>query len=115
MNTELAIGIMKDLSAKGVKFVLDDFGTGYSSLSYLQKLPIQYLKLDKSFVAGMTSKEGDLSIAENILSLSKTLGLQVIAEGVETKEQFDILHRKGCNFFQGWYFGRPGKLPDVKP
>jgi diguanylate cyclase (GGDEF)-like protein len=114
-NTELAIGIMKDLSAKGVKFVLDDFGTGYSSLSYLQKLPIQYLKLDKSFVAGMTSKEGDLSIAENILSLSKTLGLQVIAEGIETKEQFDILHRKGCNFFQGWYFGRPGKLPDVKP
>ena len=112
-NTDLAISTMKNLSAKGVKFVLDDFGTGYSSLSYLQKLPIQYLKLDKSFVAGMTTGADDLSIAENILSLSKSLGLQVVAEGVENKEQFDLLRLKGCDFFQGWYFGRPDKITEV--
>lgn len=109
-NTELAIGVMERLHHKGVKFILDDFGTGYSSLSYLQKLPIQFLKLDKSFVIGMVSNKDHLAIVENILNLAKTLNLKVIAEGVETKEQFDLLRLKGCDYFQGWHFGRPGKL-----
>ena len=112
-NTELAISVMNRLSSKGVKFVLDDFGTGYSSLAYLQKLPIHYLKLDKSFVAEIASKKDDQAIAENILSLARTLDLKVVAEGVETKEQFDLLLLKGCDYFQGWYFGRPGKLPEA--
>ncbi len=111
-NVELAIGVMERLCSKGVKFVLDDFGTGYSSLAYLQKLPIKYLKLDKSFVAGMVSNKDDQSIVDNILSLAKTLNIQVVAEGVETKEQFDLLRQKGCDFFQGWYFGRPGQIAD---
>jgi EAL domain-containing protein (putative c-di-GMP-specific phosphodiesterase class I) len=101
---------MNRLHSKGVKFVLDDFGTGYSSLAYLQKLPIQYLKLDKSFVVGMTSNRDDQLIAENILNLARNLNLKVIAEGVETKDQFNSLRLKGCDFFQGWYFGRPGKI-----
>ena len=113
-NTELAIIVMNRLSSKGVKFVLDDFGTGYSSLAYLQKLPIQYLKLDKSFVAEIVSNKEDQAIAENILSLAKVLNLKVVAEGVETKEQFELLLLKGCDYFQGWYFGRPGKLPEPR-
>ena len=101
---------MENLRSEGVKFVLDDFGTGYSSLAYLQKLPIQYLKLDKSFVAGMVDNNDDLAIAENILSLARTLNLKVVAEGVETKEQFELLRLKGCDYFQGWHFGRPGQI-----
>ncbi len=106
-NTEIAISVMKSLKSKGVKFVLDDFGTGYSSLAYLQKLPIEYLKIDKSFVRFMTTSHDDLAIIDNILRLAKSLNLKVIAEGVETKEQFDVLLLNGCDFFQGWYFGRP--------
>lgn len=109
-NTELAVRTMERLSSKGVKFILDDFGTGYSSLAYLQKLPIQYLKLDKSFVAGMNVNGDDQAIVENILNLAKNLNLKVIAEGVETKDQFNSLRLKGCDFFQGWHFGRPGKI-----
>jgi EAL domain-containing protein (putative c-di-GMP-specific phosphodiesterase class I) len=108
-NTDLAIDMMKPLQEKGVKFVLDDFGTGYSSLAYLQKLPIEYLKIDKSFVRFMTTNGDDLAIVENILSLAKSLGLRTVAEGVETKEQFDLLLAKGCDYFQGWYFGRPSE------
>ncbi len=108
-NIDTAITVMHQLQEKGVTFVLDDFGTGYSSLSYLQKLPIKYLKLDKSFVAGMTNNKDDEAIVDNILDLAKSLRLKVIAEGVETKEQFDSLYAKGCDFFQGWYFGKPGK------
>ena len=104
-----AISTIKTLKNRGVKFVLDDFGTGYSSLSYLQKLPIEYLKLDKSFVAGMITNRDDQSIVDNILSLAKTLGLEVVAEGVETEEQFNLLYAKGCDYFQGWYFGRPSR------
>ncbi len=109
-NIELAIKVIERLRSKGVKFVLDDFGTGYSSLAYLQKLPIEYLKLDKSFVAGMVVSNDDRAIVDNILSLAKTLNIKVIAEGVETKDQFDMLRTKGCDFYQGWYFGRPGQI-----
>ena len=109
-NTALAIAVMERLSSEGVQFVLDDFGTGYSSLAYLQKLPIKYLKLDKSFVAGMVTHKDDEAIVDNILSLAKTLNIKVIAEGVETKEQFDLLCLKGCDFFQGWHFGRPRQI-----
>lgn len=104
-----AVSTIEILKNRGVRFVLDDFGTGYSSLSYLQKLPIEYLKLDKSFVAGMITNRDDQSIVDNILGLAKTLGLEVVAEGVETEEQFNLLYAKGCDYFQGWYFGRPSR------
>ena len=94
-NFDVALGVINRLRDVGVQFALDDFGTGYSSLAYLQKLPIQHLKLDKSFVAGLPENRDDLAIIENILSLAKTLHLKVIAEGVETREQFDLLfHRR---------------------
>jgi EAL domain-containing protein (putative c-di-GMP-specific phosphodiesterase class I) len=112
-DKEQSIQMMKRLKEKGIKFALDDFGTGYSSFSYLQKLPINYLKIDKSFVASMNQIE-DFSIVENIINLAHTLHLEVIAEGVETEEQFKLLHEMNCNYFQGWYFGRPGPIPLIK-
>ena len=112
-DKERSIQTMQILRDKGVKFALDDFGTGYSSFSYLQKLPINYLKIDKSFVAGM-DQIGDLSIVKNIINLAHTLNLEVIAEGVETEDQFTLLYDMGCNYFQGWYCGRPAPLPSVQ-
>ena len=108
-NTEAAVTVMKSLREMGIKFVLDDFGTGYSSLAYLQKLPIEYLKIDKSFIGSMMTNQDNLAIVNNILALGKSLQLEVIAEGVETQEQFDQLLLHGCAFFQGWYFGSPSK------
>jgi EAL domain-containing protein (putative c-di-GMP-specific phosphodiesterase class I) len=112
-DKERSIQTMQILRDKGVKFALDDFGTGYSSFAYLQKLPINYLKIDKSFVAGM-DQIGDLSIVKNIINLAHTLNLEVIAEGVETEDQFTLLYDMGCNYFQGWYCGRPAPLPSVQ-
>jgi len=109
-NIDEATRVMNQFISKGVRFILDDFGTGYSSLTYLQKLPIQYIKLDKSFVSDILLSRDDRVIVKNIMSLADSLGLEVIAEGVETEEQFEILSLKGCHYFQGWYFGRPEKL-----
>ncbi|MBU3544321.1 EAL domain-containing protein [Polynucleobacter sp. MWH-Mekk-B1] len=106
-NVDAAIEVMLFLNKQGVKFALDDFGTGFSSLTYLQKLPIQYLKIDKSFVAGLGVSSDDEAIATNILILARGLGIKVIAEGVETQAQFEWLLSKGCDYFQGWYFGHP--------
>jgi EAL domain-containing protein (putative c-di-GMP-specific phosphodiesterase class I) len=112
-DKERAIRTMAILRQAGIKFALDDFGTGYSSLSYLQKLPINYLKIDKSFVAGMLDAQSDMSIVKNIIMLAHTLGLQVIAEGVETESQFSALADMGCDYFQGWLCGRPGPFPAI--
>ena len=106
-NVDAAIEVMLFLNKQGVKFALDDFGTGFSSLTYLQKLPIQYLKIDKSFVAGLGVSADDEAIAANILILARGLGIKVISEGVETQAQFEWLLSKGCDYFQGWYFGQP--------
>ena len=108
-NVDAAIEVMLFLNKQGVKFALDDFGTGFSSLTYLQKLPIQYLKIDKSFVAGLGISVDDEAIANNVLRLARGLGIKVIAEGVETQAQFEWLLSKGCDYFQGWYFGRPSE------
>ena len=112
-DKEKAIRTMDKLKVEGIKFAMDDFGTGYSSLSYLQKLPINYLKIDKSFVSGMQIAAGDMMIVKNIIMLAHTLGLEVIAEGVETEVQFNLLSDMGCNYFQGWFCGRPGPLPNL--
>lgn len=110
-NVENVIGTMKSLHENGVTFILDDFGTGYSSFSYLQKFPIQFIKVDKSFVQNMLSNEDDLAIVRNIIGLSKSLNLKVVAEGVEHEEQFNFLKAAGCDYFQGWYFGKPSLKP----
>jgi two-component system CheB/CheR fusion protein len=91
----------------GVKISIDDFGTGYSSLSYLKKLPIHELKIDRSFVDGIASDRDDRSIAIAIIDMSRALGMRVVAEGVETEDQLDVLTEEGCDMIQGFLFYRP--------
>jgi diguanylate cyclase (GGDEF)-like protein/PAS domain S-box-containing protein len=106
-NVENTITKMTALKAKGVSFALDDFGTGYSSLSYLKRLPLDQLKIDQSFVRDVLTNADDAAIARTIVALGKTLGLQVMAEGVETMAQRDFLAEHGCHAYQGYLFSRP--------
>jgi diguanylate cyclase (GGDEF)-like protein len=102
-----ALSAMQELKALGVRISLDDFGTGYSSLSYLLRFPVDILKIDASFVKGLGIDAEATTIVGSIVALGRTLELDVVAEGVETKEQFQHLKRTGCPFAQGYYFGRP--------
>jgi EAL domain-containing protein (putative c-di-GMP-specific phosphodiesterase class I) len=95
------------LSDAGVSISMDDFGTGFSSLSNLQAFPVRRLKVDGSFVAGIGKKKGDEKIVEAIISLGKSLGLQVIAEGVETADQARFLKERGCDEIQGYWVSKP--------
>ena len=106
-NPEQVRTILSELRGLGTKVALDDFGTGYSSLNYLKKLPLDRLKIDRSFVAGIPDEAADVAIAETILSLANNLGLSVIAEGVETEGQSTWLRARGCTGFQGFLFGHP--------
>jgi len=106
-NPEQVRTILSELRGLGIQVALDDFGTGYSSLNYLKRLPLDRLKIDRSFVAGIPEESADVAIAETILNLAHNLGLQVIAEGVETEAQSTWLRSRGCTGFQGFLFGRP--------
>jgi diguanylate cyclase (GGDEF)-like protein/PAS domain S-box-containing protein len=106
-DVERTVDKMNALKARGICFALDDFGTGYSSLSYLKRLPLDQLKIDKSFVRDVLTDPNDAAIARTILGLGHTLGLDVIAEGVETESQRDFLAQNGCRAYQGYLFGRP--------
>jgi len=106
-DVDSVISTMNVLRDLGVKFSMDDFGTGYSSLSYLKRLPLDELKIDKSFVLDIAWDEGDRAIIRSILSLAQTLKLDVVAEGVETIEQRDYLLAEGCSFYQGYLYGKP--------
>ncbi|MEO6013975.1 MAG: EAL domain-containing protein [Devosia sp.] len=108
-----AIKTMKDLEALGVRLSIDDFGTGYSSLSALKSFPIARLKIDRSFVAGLSSDEGDRAIATAVISLGQKLNLRVIAEGVESDEQLKFLTDNGCDEVQGFKFSKPIAPADV--
>ncbi|HEX7644742.1 MAG TPA: EAL domain-containing protein [Burkholderiaceae bacterium] len=101
------IAKMTALKAHGVRFSLDDFGTGYSSLSYLKRLPLDQLKIDRSFVHDVTTNQNDATIVRTIVALGRSLGLEVIAEGVETEEQRKFLAGLGCYAYQGYRFSRP--------
>jgi diguanylate cyclase (GGDEF)-like protein/PAS domain S-box-containing protein len=99
--------VLKELTDIGVMLALDDFGTGYSSLSYLRRFPISTLKIDKSFVNGLTTDVNDASIVTAVIGMGNNLNLRVIAEGVETREQLEFLRKHNCPFGQGYYFSRP--------
>jgi len=106
-NVDDTIVKMSALKAKGIRFSLDDFGTGYSSLSYLKRLPLDQLKIDQSFVRDILTDPNDAAIANTIVTLAQSLGLGVIAEGVETEAQRERLADYGCYAYQGYLFGRP--------
>jgi diguanylate cyclase (GGDEF)-like protein/PAS domain S-box-containing protein len=95
------------LKALGVRFSIDDFGTGYSSLAYLKRLPVDEIKIDRSFVRDLVDDPGDAALVETILTMARHIRLDVVAEGVETAEAFEVLRDNGCQIFQGYHFGRP--------
>lgn len=113
-NVADTIEKMQTLKSAGVCFSMDDFGTGYSSLSYLKKLPLNQLKIDQSFVRDIIIDPNDAVIAQTIIGMGHTLGLNVIAEGVETEEQRNCLVNIGCDAFQGFLFSKPVPLEDFK-
>ncbi len=106
-NVAEIIEKMFTLKALGIGFSLDDFGTGFSSLSYLKMMPLDQLKIDQSFVRDVLTDPNDAAIAKTVIALSRSLGLSVIAEGVETAEQRDFLADSGCHLYQGYFFSRP--------
>ncbi len=112
-DVESLIAKMTVLKAMGVGFSLDDFGTGYSSLSYLKRLPLDQLKIDQSFVREVLTDANDATIARTIIALGQSLGLAVIAEGVETEGQRDFLASHGCHAYQGYLFGHPAAAEDL--
>ncbi|RQO79233.1 EAL domain-containing protein [Acidovorax sp. FJL06] len=113
-NVDGVIATMHDLKAHGLGFSLDDFGTGYSSLSYLKRLPLDQIKIDQGFVRDVLLDPSDAAIARSIIALAGSLGLDVIAEGVETAEHHQFLLSHGCLAFQGYLFGRPLALEDFE-
>jgi diguanylate cyclase len=106
-DAELNLGTLSALNGMGVELALDDFGTGYSSLAYLKRFPVGKLKIDRSFVRDLEVDPDDRAIASTILSMGRSLRLKVLAEGVETKEQYAILRGMGCELVQGYHFSRP--------
>jgi EAL domain-containing protein (putative c-di-GMP-specific phosphodiesterase class I) len=98
----------------GVRISLDDFGMGHSSLVYLKKLPVAQIKIDQSFVQDALTDSNDAAIIQMVLAVGKTIHCDVVAEGVEQLEQFELLKSFGCQFFQGFYFSRPAVVADFE-
>ncbi|HEY0206363.1 MAG TPA: EAL domain-containing protein [Acetobacteraceae bacterium] len=112
-DNDVNLGVLHRLRVLGVRISMDDFGTGYSSLSYLRRFPFDKIKIDQSFVRNLEQERGSIEIVRAVVGLGKALGMDVLAEGVETLEQLAILQTEGCDELQGYLFGRPQPLQDV--
>jgi EAL domain-containing protein (putative c-di-GMP-specific phosphodiesterase class I) len=106
-DVERTIQRLHELKSLAIQLVVDDFGTGYSSLAYLRRFPISVLKVDKSFIHRLGMDPQDDAIARSIVTLASDLGMQVVAEGIETEEQLSLLRALRCDYGQGYYFSRP--------
>ena len=112
-DSETANQVLSELKAVGARLSIDDFGTGYSSLSRLQDLPIDTVKIDRSFIAPLDEKTASREIVRTIVLLAHAIGLRVVAEGVETEKQAQVLKTLGCDLAQGFFFGRPENAKNV--
>ena len=112
-DEESAIALLSRLKSLGVGLSLDDFGTGYSSLSYLRRLPIDTLKIDRSFIQGADSNPEDAAVVGSIVTIAKALGLRVVVEGVETKKQRHFIEKLGCDEIQGYLISKPLNASDA--
>jgi len=112
LNNEVVVARLNDLAARGIVFAIDDFGSGYSSLGYLSRLPIGILKIDRSFVNGIDRGPEEAAVAQAIIQLGQTLGLEIIAEGIETSDQLAELTKRGCVLGQGFLLGRPAPVSE---
>ena len=104
---QATVSKMEELKKIGVRFSVDDFGTGYSSLAYLSRLPLDQLKIDRTFVSNIDNDPANAVIVETIISMGQHLGLQTVAEGVEDESQLQFLSDRNCNAYQGYYFSKP--------
>src|SRR5699024_5915346 len=109
-NMKSTISLLKEIRKLGIQISIDDFGTGYSSLSYIKELPIDTLKIDRSFVKDIHTDKESKEIAKAIINLANSIGLNVIAEGIELEEHVDELSKDGCTLGQGFYYSRPLKI-----
>ena len=112
-QSSAAVAALHVLRAAGLRIAIDDFGTGYSSLSRLDTLPIDILKFDSSFIATIATSPRRAQMLESIAGMAQALGLSVVAEGVETQDQDDVLKRIGCTYAQGYLYGRPVPAPGL--
>jgi EAL domain-containing protein (putative c-di-GMP-specific phosphodiesterase class I) len=113
-NVDDTIAKMREIKLLGVSFSMDDFGTGYSSLQYLKRLPLDQIKIDKSFVMDIASDPNDAAIVQAIIAMTNALALDLIAEGVETEVQRDFLDKNGCHAYQGYLFSKPVPLTEFE-
>ena len=113
-NAESAIAITEELRSRHIQISIDDFGTGYSSLGYLHRFPVDNLKIDRSFVNQIQPENRNYHVVDTIISLSNQLGLDVIAEGIETAEQLKWLQKIGCKYGQGYLFNKPLPIAEVE-
>ena len=114
-NVETTIETISAIRALGINLSIDDFGTGYSSMAYLKRFPIHTLKIDRSFIQGISENVDDAAIVEATIALAHALNLTVIAEGVETLEQLQFLEARQCEAVQGYYFSRPVPADQIPP
>jgi len=111
-NLEDALSMLHELKTMGVRLSIDDFGTGYSSLNYLKRFPLDTLKIDRMFVRDVTTNPDDAAVVGAILTMANSMGLEVVGEGIETRDHNDFLHEKGCQLGQGYYFSRPLRIDE---